>query len=572
MKEIGEAEVCPYCGYQEDALQKSPYLPVRTWLMDRYYIGKIKTVDGEGVTYLGWDNILQSAVLIREFLPEGLCGRVGDGVTVRPLAESAVDYSRCLLDFLEQSRALARMRELSALFPTYDIFELGGTAYSVSEYTESITLDEFLHRNGNSLTFEQVRSLMLPAVSTLSALHSADIIHGGISPETLYVGKDGRLRFYGFAGKELRTVRGALKPTLYPGYSAIEQYGFDGKIGAHTDVYSFAATLYRVLSGATPAEAKERMNLDTVVPSLHLEGKVPEYAAKALACAMNLMPDERTATMERFRAEFSAAPSVKVKEDEFDLIEDISSDKEEEAPQKGTNKAIVYTLVAMLATLLVLFGIFYFVDSKWQLFGVFDGKEEKSETVSLLVIPSEATPSVNTGSTLTRQIPDFVGQTLAACEQNFGSYNFKVEYKRYDEEYAKGMIVSQEPKAGTEIPLDGEDAPTITVAISLGSAKVQLPPVVGLTYAEALETLWQAGLSYENISCNIENPEYDGVITKMTPSAGSSCSIYDADIVLYVENPVESVVSVPEVSEENREVASIDDSSAVTSVASKPRQ
>ena len=158
MKDKAEAEVCPHCGYREEALQTAPYLPLRSWLMDRYLVGKMLTCDGEGVTYIGWDNILQAPVTVREYLPDGLCERASDGLTVRGLAE---DYSRCLAGFLSRARALARMRDLAALFPTYDIFELNGTAYAVSEYTESISLGEFLHRNGEALTFEQTRVLML---------------------------------------------------------------------------------------------------------------------------------------------------------------------------------------------------------------------------------------------------------------------------------------------------------------------------------------------------------------------------------------------------------------------------
>ena len=71
------------------------------------------------------------------------------------------------------------MRDLPAVIPVYDIFEANGTGYRISEYAESITFEEFLKRNGNVLTFEQTRSLLMPLsepfrLSTMRALSTAE--------------------------------------------------------------------------------------------------------------------------------------------------------------------------------------------------------------------------------------------------------------------------------------------------------------------------------------------------------------------------------------------------------------
>lgn len=569
MKDNGGAEICPFCGYRDDHLQTAPYLPPKTWLMDRYLVGKMMTCDGEGVTYIGWDNILQSAVLVREYLPEGLCTRTADGGMVQIVPEATQDYAHGLGVFLELCRALARMRDLSALFPVYDIFELNGTAYSVSEYTESITLHEFLHRNGDSLTFEQARTLMMPAVSTLASLHAADIVHGGISPDTLYVGKDGKIRLGGFATRELRTAKGILKTGLYPGYAAIEQYGFDGGLAPCTDVYAFAASIFRIITGTAPTDAKRRMNQDGVEPEVFLNGKVPDYAAEALVHALQLMPDSRTATVERFRAEFSDAPSIT--EEKRAALEEtaVLTDEGEQPEQKG--KLSKYTVIAMAVTLVLLAALFLFVDWQWGMFGIFNRDKNPDDAASLLVISSEATPSSNTASGLTRKMPDFVGQSLTASILNYGSYEFKVEYKVYSEKYDKDVIISQTPEPGTESPLDSNESQTVTVVVSLGSGQLQVPAVEGLTYAEAIEQLWKAGFAYDSITCNTETPAYDGKVTKISPSAGSTCNIYDAKIILYVENPVESTVSVPEIPDDNREVSSLAEPSGLPT-ASKAQQ
>ena len=102
--------------------------------------------------------------------------------------------------FLELWRKLARMRGLSALILVFDIVEDHGTAYAISEYMEGVSLREYLLRSPSGyLSWEQARILFMPVLSTLGTLHSAGIIHRGISPTTLIVGKNGKMRITGFS-------------------------------------------------------------------------------------------------------------------------------------------------------------------------------------------------------------------------------------------------------------------------------------------------------------------------------------------------------------------------------------
>ena len=69
MNEVGDAEKCPYCGFDMKSEQSAPYLPFSTVLAGRYVVGDILESNSEGVTYLGLDTITNNCVRIREFLP-----------------------------------------------------------------------------------------------------------------------------------------------------------------------------------------------------------------------------------------------------------------------------------------------------------------------------------------------------------------------------------------------------------------------------------------------------------------------------------------------------------------------
>ena len=543
MKNKGESDVCPYCKFQDDGSQRTPYLPTKTWLMDRYLVGKTVNFDGEGITYIGWDNILQTTVLIREFLPSGLCSR-DNGAQVTPLI--AEDYNRCLTAFLDLHRALGRMRDLVALFPVYDIFECNGTAYTVSEYIESISLDEFLRRNGGTLTFDQTRTLLMPVVSTLSSLNSAGIVHGGISPETLYVGKDGKLRLTGFAGSELRFARGALKTQLFNGFAALEQYGFNGKEGPHTDVYAFAATLYRVISGVAPTSAKERVNNDTFTISPFLSEKMPSHAVDALHKALQLMPEQRTPNMERFRSEFSATPVLQ--EEPKTVTKPAAPAKEPVLVESKKSHTGLYIFLAMLLTLAILVGGCGFLEYKLDIFGLFP-KEELSSTPSLTVSSEpevSSAPAVSNGLP-SDKLPNFVGQDYKKVKAQYNnSYYFK-EYKVYDDKVAKDVIVAQSPEGNSEIMQNSGEAPTITIWISMGPDKRKVPNIINMTYAEAMDKLWDAGFFRESIMvANVANPAWNYIVTRVTPNEGTPLSVYDAQITLYLDPPTTEVPSIEE--------------------------
>ena len=152
--------------------------------------------------------------------------------------------------------------------------------------------------------------MFMPALSALGTLHSAGIIHRGLSPQTILVTPDGKLKISGFSIWQARTARGDLNPELFPGYAAIEQYGFEGQQGAWTDIYAFAAVLYRALIGTDPIIATTRVTNDRLmIPSKFAE-QLPAYVINALINALQILPEDRTRSVEQFRAELSASPTA----------------------------------------------------------------------------------------------------------------------------------------------------------------------------------------------------------------------------------------------------------------------
>lgn len=518
MREIGDENQCPYCGFHADSPQLAPYLPLRTVVAERYLAGKLLDYNGDGATYMGWDLEMNAPVTIREFLPDSIAERRED-LTLVPMAGCEITYRDCYQSFLELWRKLARMRGLSALILVFDIVEDHGTAYAISEYMEGVSLREYLLRSPSGyLSWEQARILFMPVLSTLGTLHSAGIIHRGISPTTLIVGKNGKMRITGFSIWQARTARGDLTAQLFPGYAAIEQYGFEGQQGPWTDIYAFSAVLYRTLIGSTPLEATSRVTNDRLMVPGKFAEQLPAYVINALMNGLQILPEDRTRTMDQLRAELSAAPGTSTaaiayagKED-APYQEPVPSGRKKSA--SGSKTALIAGL-ASIAACLVIFAVLSL--TVWR------------EDIGMFFTGGASTQASSNAPELVK-VPDFRGLNYNNIKSNTDYTNaffFETEYQDSDTQ-GKDVVLSQNIAYGTEVPKGS----TIKLVLSSGNEEITLPDFKGQNYATVKLKLEEMGFQCRAIVEKNDDSERAGKVAEMltTPEKG-----YKKGTVIYVK-------------------------------------
>lgn len=518
MREIGDENQCPYCGFHADSPQLAPYLPLRTVVAERYLAGKLLDYNGDGATYMGWDLEMNAPVTIREFLPDSIAERRED-LTLVPMAGCEITYRDCYQSFLELWRKLARMRGLSALILVFDIVEDHGTAYAISEYMEGVSLREYLLRSPfGYLSWEQARILFMPVLSTLGTLHSAGIIHRGISPTTLIVGKNGKMRITGFSIWQARTARGDLTTQLFPGYAAIEQYGFEGQQGPWTDIYAFSAVLYRTLIGSTPLEATSRVTNDRLMVPGKFAEQLPAYVINALMNGLQILPEDRTRTVDQLRAELSAAPGTSTaaiayagKED-APYQEPVPSGRKKSA--SGSKTALIAGL-ASIAACLVIFAVLSL--TVWR------------EDIGMFFTGGASTQASSNAPELVK-VPDFRGLNYNNIKSNTDYTNaffFETEYQDSDTQ-GKDVVLSQNIAYGTEVPKGS----TIKLVLSSGNEEITLPDFKGQNYATVKLKLEEMGFQCRAIVEKNDDSERAGKVAEMltTPEKG-----YKKGTVIYVK-------------------------------------
>lgn len=526
MKEIGNVQQCPFCGFHNDTVAPAPYLPLRTVIGGRYTVGKVISASGDGVTYIAWDNESRETVTVREFLPVENITRLQGQTEVIVNEDSRLVFYDSVREFLALNRKLAMSRNLSSLIPVIDIIEENNTAYAVSEYLETITLRDFLLKSRTGyLGWDKVKTLMMPVLTTVASLHSMDIYHRGISPNTLVLGRDGKLRLTGFMISSARCLKTRVKPEMFPGYAAIEQYHDVDDTGAWTDVYGIAAVIYRALIGSTPAEASERITNDKLMIPPRFAEALPAYLVSALDHALTIEPGDRTATVDELREELSGSPSTmasnaihEVRERE---VEAPTTTEDEVAERKHLEKLarqeqqkheqIKMALIAFAICL----GIGVLALGGWMTYDHFKNnpKEPTTEGVAPMI-----------------DVPNFVGQSYSRIsndEVQKTRFKFTVDYQ-YSDSAEAGVIIGQNLEAGTQT----EQGSELKLTVSKGIEYVTLIDVSGMDYNKAFNLLTEAGFVCKKVEKNNDGSHTANEVITVTPEAGKE---YERGKEIYVQ-------------------------------------
>lgn len=526
MKEIGNIQQCPFCGFHNDTVAPAPYLPLRTVIGGRYTVGKVISASGDGVTYIAWDNESRETVTVREFLPVENITRLQGQTEVIVNEDSRLVFYDSVREFLALNRKLAMSRNLSALIPVIDIIEENNTAYAVSEYLETITLRDFLLKSRTGyLGWDKVKTLMMPVLTTVASLHSMDIYHRGISPNTLVLGRDGKLRLTGFMISSARCLKTRVKPEMFPGYAAIEQYHDVDDTGAWTDVYGIAAVIYRALIGSTPAEASERITNDKLMIPPRFAEALPAYLVSALDHALTIEPGDRTATVDELREELSGSPStmasnaiheVREREGEAPTTteDEVTERKRLEKLARQEQQKHEQIKMALIAFAICL-GIGVLALGGWMTYDHFKNnpKEPTTEGVAPMI-----------------EVPNFVGQSYSRIsndEVQKTRFKFTVDYQ-YSDSAEAGVIIGQNLEAGTQT----EQGSELKLTVSKGIEYVTLIDVSGMDYNKAFNLLTEAGFVCKKVEKNNDGSHTANEVITVTPEAGKE---YERGKEIYVQ-------------------------------------
>jgi serine/threonine protein kinase len=272
-----------------------------TLLQNRYRVVKQIGQGGMGAVYIATDERFSSTVAVKQTFFDD------------PALRRAFEREAHLLNHLRHT-ALPRVS---------DHFTEGEGQFLVMEFIEGSDLSELLQqRNGSAFPVADVLTWADALLDALDYLHTHEpqVIHRDIKPQNLKLTPRGQIVLldFGLAKGTTTQTRANLTASVFGysrSYAPLEQIQGTGT-DTRSDLYSLAATLYHLLTGAAPIDALTRASAiinsqpDPLRPAHLAHAQVPAAVGEILRRAMSQNAAHRQASAAEMRAALRRAASA----------------------------------------------------------------------------------------------------------------------------------------------------------------------------------------------------------------------------------------------------------------------
>ncbi|HYN85031.1 MAG TPA: protein kinase [Pyrinomonadaceae bacterium] len=261
-----------------------------TLLQNRYRVVRRIGHGGMGAVYAATDERFKSKVAIKQTL-------FNDATMSRA--------------FEREAHLLNHLRH-AALPKVSDHFSEGDGQFLVMEFIEGSDLSELLQKRGAAFPISDVLRWGDELLDALDYLHTRQppVVHRDIKPQNMKLTTRGQIVLLDFGlakGLPAQTESAASVFGYSRNYAPLEQMHASGT-DARSDLYSAAATLYHLMTGALPVDALTRAGAtvkvqpDPLRPAHLAHAQVPEAVGKVIHRAMSQNSALRHASAAELRA------------------------------------------------------------------------------------------------------------------------------------------------------------------------------------------------------------------------------------------------------------------------------
>ncbi len=255
----------------------------------RYEVIRLLGQGAMGAVHLGRDPSLDRDVAIK---------------TLKELDLPEDAKKRFLERFRNEAKAAARLHDPTIV----QVFDVGedptvGGPFLVLEYVKGTTLKHVLRERG-PLSPEDLVDVARQIAHAIDLAHERGIIHRDVKPDNILFAEDGRAKLADFGVARLPdaalTKEGQFLGT--PCYAAPETLSA-GRYGPRTDLFSFAAVLYELASGARAFPGDDAISVahavihdDPPPPSAAGNVKIPAQVDAAIMRGLDKRSEARFAS------------------------------------------------------------------------------------------------------------------------------------------------------------------------------------------------------------------------------------------------------------------------------------
>lgn len=295
---------CPACGHQLDA-KRHKVLATATCpscekpftvpaLFDSYQLNGILGTGGSGVVFDAFDNTLHRRVAIKVLNAGG-------------------DADKIAMEATNEARALARLNHPN-IVPIHSLGEHKGHKFidmgllSGGDARRNIGADKRLDERA-------AIDLAIAIADALQAAHRVKLIHMDVKPGNILFDETGEPKLIDFGAAQHARMRKSKGVVGTPYYIAPE-VATGGMPNARSDIYSLGATVFHLLSGQPPFDAKDArtviaMRLKQPAPEIRdIRSDVTPATAEIIARMLATQADDRPADYDALLEELRHARTL----------------------------------------------------------------------------------------------------------------------------------------------------------------------------------------------------------------------------------------------------------------------
>ncbi|HEX5467494.1 MAG TPA: Stk1 family PASTA domain-containing Ser/Thr kinase [Gaiellaceae bacterium] len=481
---------------------------------------------------------------------------LGRRVAIKILNERYANDDLFIERFRREAKSAAALSHPN-IVSVYDRGEAEGTYYIAMEVIEGRSLKELIMTRG-PLPIVQALAYTHEMLEALRFAHRHGIIHRDIKPHNILIGERLKVTDFGIAraGASQMTEAGSIMGTAQ--YLSPEQ-ARGAPVTASSDLYSVGIVLYEMLTGKVPFNGDSAIEIamkhlnDAPKPPSKLRPEIPDELDQVVLRALSKAPEDRYQSAEEFsedlhRVEAGLPLAPGTAEAATALLTGVTVPL---AGDGGSTEVLSGTAVSrppgtptpqaprrpppyepgyyqeppppkrrrwlpwlVVALLLAAAGV-----AGWYVFSQIQDQLAANEPVA---------------------VPSVIGLKEQNAVNLIREAGFEPKVQRgADAKVPRGTVISQNPNPGTRIQKGDE----VTLFVSTGPPKTEVPNVVGMTYEEALQTLDDANLDARKREVFSKQPA--GQVLGQDPKAGEQV-VEGTEVALKVSKGQETV-SVPNV-------------------------
>ena len=423
--------------------------------------------------------------------------------------------------FRREARSAAKLSHPNVV-AVYDQGEDDGHVFLAMELVNGLTLRQVMHSEG-PLTPRAALDIIDPVLQALGSAHSAGLIHRDVKPENVILREDGTVKVADFGlARAIATTTSTAQTGVLLGtvaYLSPEQVE-RGVADARSDVYAAGLLLFEMLTGSKAFIGDSPIH----VAYQHVHSEVPLPSSR-----INTVP----AVLDHLVARASARDPDKRPRDANGLLAEVRRARQALSPAEldqrpgaavgaAANPTIKLSRTAVVREVMLPAGTGGTPSGRrWHLPGIGSWRIRHwlVALIALVLVAAAALFFFTAGPGAKTAVPKIVGSTSLVAQKALARAHLDAKVARsFDETIKTGVVIASDPPAGREI---GRGS-TVTMTVSQGPERYDVPPLIGHTQAEAQQRVTAARLTVGTVSKAFSETVPQGQVISTSPAANTS--------------------------------------------------